>query len=87
MAARGRLPSPGAYNPATEFVLGDYGVDTVNDRVWAVIDHNSSFGVGESTAVLPEPSSAALLAFGASARSLEGIAGAKANTISHNYCD
>jgi hypothetical protein len=57
----------GPYDPATEFVLGNYGVDTVNDRVWAVIDHNSSFGVGETTAPLPEPCSGALVILGASA--------------------
>jgi len=51
----------GAYDSNTEFVLGDYGVDTVNHVVWAVIDHNSDFAVGQS---VPEPGSAALLALG-----------------------
>ena len=44
----------GAYNPATEFVLGDYGVDTTNDTVWAVVDHNSEYVAGAIPA--PEPS-------------------------------
>ena len=39
--------------------LGDWGVDTVNHTVWAVLDHNSDF------AVTPEPSTLALLAAGA----------------------
>ena len=38
--------------------LGHYGVDTVNDVVWAVVDHNSPF------AVIPEPGTLALLAAG-----------------------
>jgi hypothetical protein len=37
----------GAYNAGVDFVLGDYGVDTTNHTVWAVIDHNSVFAVGE----------------------------------------
>lgn len=40
-------------------LLGAHGVDTANGAVWAVIDHNSEF------AVIPEPCTAALLAFGA----------------------
>ena len=35
-----------AYHPATDFQLGNYGVDTVNNVVWAVINHNSYFAVG-----------------------------------------
>ena len=35
-----------AYNPATDFVLGYYGVDTVNNRVWAVVDYAGYFGLG-----------------------------------------
>ena len=34
-----------AYDPATDFHLGYFGVDTVNHVVWAVIHHNSQFGV------------------------------------------
>jgi len=49
----------GAYNSGL-FALGNHGLDTVNNTVWAVINHNSEFSV---TAV-PEPTSAALL-FGA----------------------
>jgi len=49
----------GAYNPSTDFVLGYYGVDTSAHTVWAVINHNSDFGV------IPEPSTWALLAVGA----------------------
>ncbi len=44
----------GAYDPATDFVLGYYGVDTATNRVWAVLDHNSTFGAGDVSAV-PEP--------------------------------
>lgn len=41
-----------------EVALGTYGVDTVNNVVWVVTDHNSEF------AVVPEPGTAALLACG-----------------------
>ena len=41
------------------FVLGDYGVDTTDHVVWAVLDHNSEFGV------VPEPSSFVLFCIGA----------------------
>ncbi len=51
----------GAYNPATEFVLGDYGVDTTNHVVWAVIDHNSGFAAGQE---VPEPGTWAALLSG-----------------------
>lgn len=44
-----------AYNSATDFHLGYYGVDTASGSVWAVLDHNSLF------AVVPEPSVATLL--------------------------
>jgi probable HAF family extracellular repeat protein len=49
----------GAYNSATDFVLGDYGIDTSSGTAWAVVDHNSEF------AVIPEPSTWAMLAAGA----------------------
>jgi MYXO-CTERM domain-containing protein len=35
-----------AYDDALHFALGNYGVDTANDVVWAVLNHNSEFGVG-----------------------------------------
>jgi len=54
-------PIVGAYDPANDFVLGDYGVDTVNHTVWAVIDHNSNFTVVPA----PEPTSVVLATFGA----------------------
>ncbi|MEI8372339.1 MAG: autotransporter-associated beta strand repeat-containing protein [Planctomycetota bacterium] len=38
--------------------LGNYGVNTANHTVWAVLDHNSEF------AVVPEPSSLVLLGIG-----------------------
>jgi hypothetical protein len=34
-----------AFNIATDLELGRYGVDTAANRVWAVLDHNSAFGV------------------------------------------
>jgi probable HAF family extracellular repeat protein len=46
------LAVSGAYNASSDFHLGTYGVDTVNNTVWAVINHNSDFGV----APVPEPS-------------------------------
>ena len=42
-----------------DMTLGDWGVNTSNHTVWAVLDHNSEF------AVTPEPSTLALLAAGA----------------------
>jgi hypothetical protein len=40
-----------AYNPATDFQLGNYGLDTANNVVWAVVNHNSEFAV----TVVPDP--------------------------------
>jgi hypothetical protein len=48
----------GAYNPASDFALGRYGVDTASNTVWAVIDHNSDF------AVVPEPATTVLMGLG-----------------------
>jgi hypothetical protein len=48
----------GAYNPASDFVLGRYGVDTASNTVWAVINHNSDF------AVVPEPATSILVGLG-----------------------
>lgn len=48
----------GAYDPSVDFELGYYGVDTANNKVWAVVNHNSEF------AAAPEPGSAALLGLG-----------------------
>lgn len=51
----------GAYDVDTDFVLGYYGVDTANSEVWAVINHNSIFGVmGNIPVPVPEPSGALL---------------------------
>jgi hypothetical protein len=36
----------GAFNLATQFHLGNFGVDTVRHAVWAVVNHNSQFAVG-----------------------------------------
>ncbi len=44
----------GAYDD--DLTLGRHGVDTVNNVVWAVIDHNSDFGV----LLIPEPGTIAL---------------------------
>jgi hypothetical protein len=49
----------GGYNAATEFALGNYGVDTTNHVAWAVVDHNSQYVV--SGAPVPEPASWMLL--------------------------
>lgn len=35
-----------AYDAATDFHLGNFGVDTFNHVAWAVVNHNSEFGVG-----------------------------------------
>ena len=40
-----------AYNPATDFQLGNYGLDTATNVVWAVVNHNSEFAV----TVVPDP--------------------------------
>lgn len=40
-----------AYNPATDFHLGYFGIDTANKVVWAVVNHNSIFVV----AAVPDP--------------------------------
>jgi fibronectin-binding autotransporter adhesin len=45
--------------PEGALTLGDWGVNTANDTVWAVVNHNSNF------AVVPEPSTQVLLGFGA----------------------
>jgi len=50
------LSSNGGWDATS--MLGAYGVDTTNNQVWAVIDHNSEFGA------VPEPSTYALLALG-----------------------
>jgi len=53
----------GPYNPSVDFNLGTYGVDTANQEVWAVVDHNSQFTAG----ILPEPGSVMLLSVGLTA--------------------
>ena len=42
--------------------IGAYGVDTSNDLVWAVVNHNSQFAV--AAGAVPEPAALALLASG-----------------------
>ena len=56
---------PGPYVSPVDFQLGNYGVDPINHTVWAVVDHNSEFVVGNIQAV-PEPCglSAVLVGFG-----------------------
>jgi|GEM_PF-2630862 len=44
----------------TADLLGDFGWDVANDAVWAIVDHNSTFGGGGAAAV-PEPSASVLL--------------------------
>ncbi len=41
-----------AYDPSRDFQLGNHGIDTVNNTVWAVINHNGAFAAGK---VLPAP--------------------------------
>ena len=38
----------GAYNPLTDFSLGDYGINTANHTVWAVLNHSGGT-IGDST--------------------------------------
>ena len=45
--------------PNGDTTLGDWGVNTANQTVWAVVNHDGDF------AVVPEPSTLALLAIGA----------------------
>ena len=56
--AAGQFVGTRAYDEATDLLVGNWGVDTANDVVWAVVNHNSEF------AVLPEPGTLALLALG-----------------------
>lgn len=50
----------GAFDPSA--MLGAYGLDTVANSVWAVINHNSEFGAIQA---VPEPSAWVLLLSGA----------------------
>ena len=65
MSYQNFLSSNGGWNRTN--MLGAYGVDTVNDQVWAVIDHNSTFGVAldGQVVLVPEPSTYALFGLGA----------------------
>lgn len=48
-------------------LLGDYGYDPVNNKVWAVLDHNSTFGgSGVIANGIPEPSTFAIFLMSAS---------------------
>ena len=47
---------------SSDNVLGEYGFDPSSDVAWAVLDHSGTFAV--STASVPEPASASLLAIG-----------------------
>jgi T5SS/PEP-CTERM-associated repeat protein/autotransporter-associated beta strand protein len=49
----------GAYDPATDFHLGTWGVDVSGGAVWAVLNHNSDFAITGIVAV-PEPQEYAL---------------------------
>jgi len=51
------VAGPGAGDTLAS-LLGSWGVNTVNNTVWAVVDHNSEF------AAVPEPGTLALLAAG-----------------------
>jgi hypothetical protein len=39
----------GPYDPDADFQLGYYGVDTINNRVWAVVDYEAYFGIGATS--------------------------------------
>ena len=52
----------GAYSDSDG--LGTYGVDLSDDTAWAVVNHDSTFGVANSAVAVPEPASLALLALG-----------------------
>jgi autotransporter-associated beta strand protein len=57
------LTNNGGWNGTT--MLGAYGLDLANQQVWAVIDHNSDFGVtNNGILVVPEPSSYLLAGLG-----------------------
>ena len=47
-----------AYNAATDFHLGTYGIDTVHDVAWAVVNHGGTFGVTINPDVLRRVKSA-----------------------------
>ena len=50
-----------AYDTSLDgLALGHYGVDTTNNVVWAVLDHNSQFAAN-----VPEPGALGVLLFGA----------------------
>lgn len=54
------LSTYGGWNRDT--MLGAYGLDVANGQVWAVIDHNSDFGVAsDGVLVVPEPATFVLL--------------------------
>lgn len=55
------------YDPATDFILGTYGVDTARGAAWAVLNHNSSF------AIVPEPGTLGLLAGAMATAAILGI--------------
>jgi hypothetical protein len=54
----------GAYNAGANYDLGTWGVDTANNTVWAVVNHNSEFAVTAAEAT-PEPGDWTLLELGA----------------------
>jgi hypothetical protein len=57
------LTNNGGWNGTT--MLGAYGLDLANQQVWAVIDHNSDFGVtNNGILVVPEPSAYLLAGLG-----------------------
>lgn len=53
----------GAYNSATDFNLGTFGVDTANSTVWAVIDHDGTFGVASSNSGFSGSSNVSAMSF------------------------
>jgi formylglycine-generating enzyme len=57
------LSANGPWNGTT--MLGAYGLDVVNQQVWAVIDHNSDFGVtNNGILMVPEPGTLVLAGLG-----------------------
>ncbi len=45
----------GPYNPATDFVLGKFGIDRSANVVWAVVNYPGSFAATQAAGIAPTP--------------------------------